>query len=204
MDFPRLVMAFLLTLVFFSGGEGAGGLQPPPATPPQGQGGNPLTTEQHLRLAFLVGQWEEDVTYTGAKPGEDKGTGRWVARPALGLYLQIQYQETSAAGPYRAFGVMTWDRKAQLYRLWWFDDAAGTGEYRGSFADANTLVLEHSGKVEGKAFRERIHYVRVSPTELRTKIEQAWENGEFTTHLEAVARRAQTPARGPASRPPQN
>ena len=88
---------------------------------------------------------------------------------------------------------MTWDREAQIYRLWWFDDAAGIGEYRGSFADANTLVLEHSGKVEGKAFRERIRYIRVSPTELRTKIEQAWQNGEFTTHLEAVAH---APARG--------
>jgi hypothetical protein len=171
----------------------------------QGPVQNPLTTEQHLRLAFLVSQWEEEITYTNAQGEQVKGTGRWVARPALGLYLQIQYEGSSPAGPYRAFGVLTYDREEQVYRMWWFDDAAGIGEYRGSFADESSLVLEHNGKVEGKAFRERIRYTRVSPTELRTKIEQAWEGGEFKPFLEGVAHRTgEGPGRGPGQRSPQS
>ena len=198
MHVPRAATALLLTLVAFLGPGGRlRGQQPPAAAPAQRPGGNPLTTEQHLRLAFLAGQWEEEVTYAGAKPDEAKGAARWMARPALGLYLQIQYEGASPAGPYRAFGVMTWDREAQAYRLWWFDDVAGVGEYRGNFTDENNLVLEHSGKVEGKSFRERIRYTRVSPTEVHTKIEQAWESGEFKLYLEGVARRTEGPARGP-------
>ena len=178
---------------------------PPRLGSQQGPGPNPLTTEQHLRLGFLVGQWDEEITYTDAKGSEVKGTGRWVARPALGLYLQIQYEGTSPMGEYRAFGVLTYDHDVQDYRMWWFDDAAGIGEYRGSFTDENTLVLEYSGKAEGKAFRERIRYTRVSPTEVRTRIEQAWEGGEFKPFLEGVAHRTGGGAgRGPAQRPPQS
>ncbi len=64
-------------------------------------------------------------------------------------------------------------RRVRAYRLWWYDSAAGVGEYRGNFTDEKTLVLEHSGKVEGRRFRERISYTRVSANELHTRIEQA-------------------------------
>lgn len=165
---------------------------------------NPLATEQHRRLGFLAGQWEEQISFTNAQGQQEKATGRWLARPALGLYLAIQYQGSGPQGPYRAFGVLTYDRDLGVYRLWWFDDAAGIGEYRGQFEDENNLVLEYSGKVDGKAFRERIRYTRVSPTEVRTKIEQAWENGGYKTYLEAEAHRGQgAPLRGP-QRPPAN
>ena len=204
MNARRLATVFVLAAVFLPAGERLSGQQAPPAAPAQGQGRNPLTTAEHLRLAFLVGRWEEQVSYTSAKPEENKGTGRWAANPALGLYLQIRYEATSPAGPYRAFGVMTWDRDAQVYRLWWFDDAALVGEYRGNFTDENNLVFLYSGLIEGQGFRERIRFTRVSPSELRTKIEQSWGNGEFKPYLEAVAHRIEGPGRGAAQRPPQN
>ena len=40
----------------------------------------PLGIEQR-RLAFLLGQWEEEVTYAGRSGEESKGSGRWFARP---------------------------------------------------------------------------------------------------------------------------
>ncbi len=160
------------------------------AVPALGQQ-NPLATEEHRRLAFLAGQWEEQITYTNAEGQEVKSAGRWVARPTLGLYLQIQYQGTGPQGPYRAFGILTYDRDLGVYRMWWFDDSAGVGEYRGNFTDDDNLVLEYGGKVEGKVFRERIRYTRVAPGEVRTKIEQAWESGEFKPYLEAVAHRTE-------------
>ncbi len=180
-------------------GRSAGQLsgQRPPAQAP-GQGDNPLTTDQHRRLAFLAGQWEEEITYADARNNQLQGQGRWVARPAMGLYLQIQYQSNGPMGPYRAFGVMTYDREEQVYRLWWFDNAAAVGEYHGKFTDENTLVFEHTGKVEDKVFRERLSYTRVSPTEVRTRIEQAWGTEGFKPYLQAVAHRtgdAPTPGR---------
>jgi hypothetical protein len=166
--------------------------------------GQPLATEKHRRLAFLVGQWDEEVTRTDAKPGEEKSKGRWTARPVMGFYLTIQYGANGPRGAYRAFGVLTYDQQQERYRLWWFDDAAGIGEYSGDFTDSNSLVMEHKGNVEGKAFRERIHFIRVSQDEVDTTIEQAWEKGVFKPYTQAVAHRvvdAQAPPR-PAE-PPQ-
>jgi hypothetical protein len=161
----------------------------------------PLATEKHRRLAFLVGQWEEEVARADAKPGEEKAKGRWAAPPVMGLYLTIQYGTNGPRGAYRAFGVLTFDQQQERYRLWWFDDAAAIGEYSGDFTDSNSLVMEHEGKVDGKAFRERIRFIRVSQDEVDTTIEQAWEKGPFKLYSEAVAHRL---AEGPTSpRPPQ-
>ncbi|HLE37980.1 MAG TPA: DUF1579 family protein [Candidatus Acidoferrales bacterium] len=174
-----------------------------PAQTPQAHRANPLATRQHFRMAFLAGQWEEQITYANAKPGEESFTGRWRARPSLGLYLQIDYEGAGPNGAYRAFGVLTWDREAQVYRMWWFDDAAGVGEYKGDFTDENTLTLEHAGTVEGRAFRERIRYTRVAANEVRTQVEQAWGTEAYQPYLEATARRMRAPG-GPGKQPPRN
>ena len=197
----------VVAVALLAGCTGTAEAQQPPADPQQPQAppeqrANPLATRQHFRLAFLAGQWEEQITYANAKPGEGSFTGRWRARPALGLYLQITYEGAGPQGPYRAFGVLTYDREAQVYRMWWFDDAAGVGEYRGDFTDENTLTLEHSGVVEGRAFRERIRYTRVAANEVRTQVEQAWDSGAYQAYLEAVARRMRAP--GGPGKPPRN
>ena len=198
-----LILAGVALLAGFAIKTGAQQPTPPPQQPPV-QRPNPLTTRQHLRLAFLAGQWEEQITYANAKPGEGSFSGRWRARPSLGLYLQIDYEGAGPNGPYRAFGVLTYDRETQMYRMWWFDDAAGVGEYKGDFTDENTLTLEHTGTVEGRAFRERIRYTRVAPNEVRTQVDQAWGTAPYEPYLEAVARRMPPGQGGPALRPPRN
>jgi hypothetical protein len=161
---------------------------------------NPRIGPELRRLAFFLGVWEEKVTYPGAE--EKNGTGRWVGRPALGNFLMINYEGSGPEGNYRALGMLGWDREEQTYRLWWFDDGGGVGEYRGSFAGENALTLEHHGKVDGRDFRERITYTRSAPGELRTKIEQAWGTAEYKTYLDAVATRTgDTPPGPPGKRP---
>jgi hypothetical protein len=177
----------------------------------QGMQGPGRPGPEGRRLAFLVGAWEERVTYSGEAPEQknEGGTGRWSARPMMGRFLQFYYEGVGPQGPYRAFGVLGYDREAQNYRLLWFDDSGGVGDYRGNFADENTLSLEHRGKVEGRDFRERITYTRVSPTEIHTKIEQAWDAGEYRVYLDAQATRTgaagQAPMRrgAPPAKPPQ-
>ncbi len=172
---------------------------------------NPRIGPEHRRLAMFLGAWEEKVNYPNES--EKDGTGRWFARPALGLFVMMNYEGEGPQGRYRAVGMLTWDHEEQNYRLWWFDDAGGVGEYRGAFSNEGTLALEHRGKVEGRDFRERITYTRSSPTELKTKIEQAWGGGEFRTYLDAVATRTgdapppgqqpgQSPRRPMPERPP--
>jgi hypothetical protein len=89
--------------------------------------------------------------------------------------------------------------------MWWFDSAGGIGDYHGQFTDDNTLAFEHRGKLEGRPFRERITYKRVSPVELRTSIEQAWDHSDFQPYLDAVATRIgdrPPPPQAPPPRPP--
>ncbi len=204
----------ILTVIFFLGvcggaipleSQNSTQAAPPGKAPGVVQGNprlaNPLATDKHRRLLFLAGEWEEKITYADAKPGEEESTARWRANPVMGLYLNIQYGSGGPRGSYRAFGVLTYDKDQERYRLWWFDDAAGIGEYSGDFTDLNSLVLEHNGKVEGKAFRERMRYVRVSQDEVQTFIEQSWENGPFKPYAQAVAHR--TAATGAPPRPPQ-
>jgi hypothetical protein len=198
--FRLRVFLIVLMFLFTAGAAQIHGQAPPPIAPSAKASnlrqGNPLATEKHRRLAFLAGEWDEEVVYADAASGEEKSTGHWTARPSLGLYLTIQYGSSGPRGAYRAFGVLTYDQEQQRYRMWWFDAAAGIGEYSGDFTDSNSLVLEHEGKSEGKAFRERIRYVRVSPGEVQTIVEQSWEGGAFKPYLQTVAHR-----RGPASAP---
>jgi hypothetical protein len=173
--------------------------QQPPASAQQPPFERPLAGPEYVRLGFFLGTWEEEVTHAGSEgTAPTIGRGRWMARPFLGHFLMFNYEGRGPEGPYRAQGVLTFDRDAQLFRMWWFDDGGGIGDYRGNFTDANTLVLEHQAKKEGRDFRERITYVRVAPGSVRTKIEQAWDSGEFKTVLEASARRgAAGMGRGP-------
>ncbi|MCL4523623.1 MAG: DUF1579 domain-containing protein [Acidobacteria bacterium] len=167
--------------------------------PQQGIPGPARLGPEGRRLAFLVGAWEEKVRYPGETSGQkaEGGTGRWFARPLLGRFLQFNYDGVGPQGPYRAFGVLIYDGEAANYRMFWFDDAGGVGDYRGNFADENTLSLEHRGRVDGREFRERITYTRVSPGEVRTKIEQAWDAGGYRVYLEAQATRTGAPPQGP-------
>lgn len=197
-QFTLFLSALLLAVPAY--GQNPPKAQEPTPRPPRGP-----QRPEHFRLAFLVGQWEEEITYPGREAGADKGHGRWLARPELGLYLTFRYAGSGPEGEYRAMGVLTWDAEAQVYRMWWFDDAGGVGEYRGNFRDENTLVLEHRGKVEGRDFHERISYTRLGPGEVRTRIEQACGDEEFKPYLEATARRTGEgpgrPGTAPRSRP---
>jgi hypothetical protein len=183
--------AWPLRLVLFSAliATAAGGQEPPRRQEPLERGAGPQARPELRRLAFLMGAWEEEITYPDRGAGSDKGRGRWLARLDLGHYLNFRYEGSGPEGDYRALGMLTWDGESQSYRMWWFDDSGGVGEYRGNFRDENTLVLEHRGKVEGRDFRERITYTRAGPGEVRTKIEQAYGDEEWKIYLEATARR---------------
>jgi hypothetical protein len=173
----------------------------PPAALPQQPPRNPASTTENDRLRFLLGFWEEEVDFAG--PDSGSGRGRWFARPVLGLHIALDYSSGGPQGPYRANAVLAWDKNEKTYRMWWLDDAGAIGEYRGTFRDENTLVLEHHGTTDNRDFRERITYKRVSPTEVHTRIEQAWDKGDWKPYLDAVAyRRGDNPPR-PLNPPPQ-
>jgi hypothetical protein len=198
---PLLACAFLLVVAL---GQGQNPPADRPAPPPPGA---PQQAER-MRLAFLVGAWEEEITYPGREAGADKGRGRWLARPDMGRYLMFRYEGSGPEGDYRAMGILTRDAATQKYRMWWFDDSGNAGEYTGDFVDENTLVLEYRGQADGRLFRERISYRRAGPGEVHTKIEQAYGDEEFRVYLEATAKRTEGPLRrgmgknpGPAPQP---
>ena len=190
------LLVFLCLLLLAA--VGAAAQEPRPPRP--GKGPGPLP--ELRRLAFLMGQWEEEITYAGREPGAEKGRGRWTARPAMGRFLMFNYEGLGSEGRYAAHGVLNYHAESQTYGLWWFDSEGGSAEYRGKLADDGALVLEHRGTADGKPFRERITYAPVSPAEVRTKIEQAYGDDEYKIYLEAIARRMRAlPEPRPMDRP---
>lgn len=191
----RLALEFLFIgcafLVIASLAQG----QNPPATerPAPAPSKTQQAQPERMRLAFLVGAWEEEISYFGREAGADKGRGRWFARPDMGRYLMFRYEGSGPEGDYRALGILTRDAATQKYRMWWFDDSGNVGEYNGEFRDENTLVLEYRGQVDGRAFRERISYKRVGLGQVHTTIEQAYGDEEYRVYLEAVAKRVEGP-----------
>jgi len=152
---------------------------------------NPFSGAEDKKLMVFAGAWQEDVRYAGDPADSPSGKGRWIARPAYGLYLVIGYEGNGPEGDSHAHGVMAYDHEDRVYKLWWFDDAGGIGEYSGNWKDDNTLVLEHKKTAGGRPFRERITYTHVSDDEVHTRIEQAWGTEAYKVYLDASAQRAQ-------------
>lgn len=152
---------------------------------------NPFAGPEDQKLLTLAGAWQEDVRYAGDPADSPSGKGRWLARPVFGLYLVLSYEGNGPEGDYHAHGVMAYDHEDRTYRLWWFDDAGGIGEYNGAWKDDRTIVFEHKKVTGGRPFRERMTYSRVSENELTTKVEQAWGAEPYKFFFEASARRAQ-------------
>jgi hypothetical protein len=151
---------------------------------------NPFAGPEDQKVLIFAGAWQEDVRYAGDPADSPSGKGRWIARPAFGIYLFINYEGTGPEGDTHAHGVLAYDHEDRVYKLWWFDDAGNIGEYSGTWKDDNTLVLEHKKTSGGQPFRERITYTRISQDEVRTRIEQAWGTETYKEHLAALAHRA--------------
>lgn len=152
---------------------------------------NPFAGPEDQKLLTLAGAWREDVRYSGDPEDSPSGKGRWIARPMFGLYLVLNYEGIGPEGDYHAHGVMAYDHEDRAYRLWWFDDAGGIGEYTGAWKDDNTIVFEHKKNSGGRPFRERITYRHASEDEVDTKVEQAWGTEAYKFYMEATAERTQ-------------
>ena len=152
---------------------------------------NPFAGPEDQKILTLAGAWQEDVRYSGDAQDSPSGKGRWIARPVFGLYLVLSYEGMGPEGDYHAHGVMAYDHEDRAYRLWWFDDAGGIGEYTGTWKDDTTIAFEHKKMSGGRPFRERMTYTHVSDDELTTKVEQAWGTEAYKLFFEASAHRAQ-------------
>jgi Protein of unknown function (DUF1579) len=168
-------------------GKRAGGAGPAAAT----RIDSPFAGPEDQKLMTFGGAWQEDVRYAGDPEASPSGKGRWLARPMFGLYLILNYEGTGPEGDYHAHGVMAYNHEDRNYRLWWFDDAGGIGEYTGVWKDDSTIVFEHKKNSGGRPFRERITYSKTSDDEVTTKIEQAWGTEAYKFYMQASAQRAQ-------------
>jgi len=170
--------------------------RPGPGAAAQQQRGpqpSPFAGAEDERLAVWAGAWEESVRFAGDPEDKPSGTGRWRAMPFYGLYIVINYESRASEGVYHAHAVMAYDHEAKTYKLWWFDDGANISEYTGNWKDDTTLIFETKRSTGGKAFRERITYMKPSEDEIRTRIEQAFGAEGFRLYSQSEAHRMALP-----------
>ena len=167
--------------------KGAGGAGPAAAA----RIDSPFAGPEDQKLMTFGGAWQEEVRYAGDPEASPSGKGRWLARPMFGLYLILNYEGTGPEGDYHAHGVMAYNHEDRNYRLWWFDDAGGIGEYTGAWKNDNTIVFEHKKNSGGRPFRERMTYTKAADDEVDTKVEQAWGSEPYKLYMQATAQRAE-------------
>ena len=109
----------------------------------------PKASEGHRKLEKIAGQWEgEETMYPSPwDPKGGKAIGRIRSRVALnGFALINDYeQERDGAITFTGHGVFTYDPKADVYTLSWFDCMGAPPEiFKGTFA-GDILKLTHGG-----------------------------------------------------------
>lgn len=109
----------------------------------------PKPSAGHRRLEELAGDWEgEEMMYPS--PWDPKGgtaIGRIRSRSALNGFAVINdyEQERDGAITFTGHGVFTYDPKADVYSLVWFDCMGVVPEiFKGQF-EGNILRLAHGG-----------------------------------------------------------
>ncbi|MCB9512769.1 MAG: DUF1579 family protein [Candidatus Latescibacteria bacterium] len=109
----------------------------------------PTPAPGHRLLERLAGVWEGEETMFPSQwdPAGGTAQGRTESRLALGGFALIgdYTQEREGRVTFRGHSVMTYDPKADLYTLHWFDSLGSPPEvFTGRF-DGDVLVHSHGG-----------------------------------------------------------
>jgi len=78
------------------------------------------------KFEFLLGDWSLEYRVPKSSFGEaDKGSGEGTTQRILGgRYVQFDYRASlERTGTGSARGIFAWDRAAQIYRYWWFEES---------------------------------------------------------------------------------
>lgn len=109
----------------------------------------PTPSAGHRQFERMAGTWQGNETMYPS-PWDPEGgtaTGRTVSRVGLGGFALISdYQQMrDGVATFAGHGVYTFDPKAEVYSMIWFDSMGTPPEHFSGRCDGDVLILSHGG-----------------------------------------------------------
>lgn len=149
----------------------------------------PKPSAGHELFARIAGTWEGEETMYPSQWEPKGGTaiGRTTARVALdGFALIYDYaQERGGHTTYSGHGVFTFDPKAELYSLHWFDCMGSPPEHFTGKLEGSVLTMSHGGP----GMHARITHDYSEAGVDRSRMELSPDGKEWKIFFDAVTRR---------------
>ena len=141
-----------------------------------------MREDMMARLGFLVGDWNLEYKvpksrFSEAAVGTGTGTFGWALNDN---YVYFDYSCSLTTGDSEAHGIFAWDKKAKVYRYWWFEDSGSFSEAAGDFVDNGTLFLKWHDASLIQTFK------RVDGDRIILKMEDKTPRGKYELILEVV------------------
>ncbi len=95
------------------------------------------------KFDFLIGNWNLKYDIPKSSYGDaSKGTGNGSFKRALSnKYVYFDYSASIENNIFKARAIFAFDKKLNLYRLWWFENSGNFSNASGKFINDDTLYL---------------------------------------------------------------
>jgi len=138
------------------------------------------------RFGFLLGDWDLEYRVPKSSLGEaDTGTGEaTMARTLGGRFVQFDYRASlKRTGSGSARGLFAWDRAANIYRYWWFEESGNFLAASCDFVADGVLRMNWHDTLLVQTFE------RLGPDRARLRMERPLASGGHETVMEVLMTR---------------
>jgi hypothetical protein len=105
------------------------------------------------KFDFLLGSWNLEYRIPKSifsEAGSDAGEGEF-QKIMDGKYVTFEYSTKSGS---EAKGIFAWDKKAEIYRYWWFENSGNFLSATCNFLDDDTLAMNWHDSLLVQTFKK--------------------------------------------------
>jgi len=134
------------------------------------------------KFDFLLGSWNlESRVPKSAFSEAATGTGTGTFKRALDdKYVYFDYSASLTTGEGAAHAIFAWDKKAKVYRYWWFESSGNFLEATCNFVNNETLFLNWHDTIILQTFR------KAGPNKVILSMEHPIAQGKYELILEVI------------------
>ncbi|MBC8358167.1 MAG: DUF1579 family protein [Candidatus Aminicenantes bacterium] len=134
------------------------------------------------KFDFLLGNWNLEYKVPKSAFSEAAtGTGTGTFKRALDdKYVYFDYSASLTLGEGEAHAIFAWDKKAKVYRYWWFESSGNFLQATCNFVDEKTLFLNWHDTVIIQTFTKE------GPNKVILRMEHPIALGKYELVLEVI------------------
>ncbi|MHC4750138.1 MAG: DUF1579 family protein [Planctomycetota bacterium] len=134
------------------------------------------------KFNFLLGSWNMEYripksAFSEAATGTSSGTFK---RFLDDKYVIFDYGSSLTDEQGEAHGIFAWDKKAKLYRYWWFENSGNFDQATCNFLDDKALFMNWHDSLCVQSFRA------IGPDKVVLTMEHPTSKGEYELVMEVI------------------